>query len=39
MTNTEFEQLSATPCELVPLKASPFDTLDRSPCRTGGAYP
>jgi hypothetical protein len=27
MTNTEFEQLSATPCELVPLKASPFDTL------------
>uniref|UniRef100_UPI0036D8ABF9 aminopeptidase P family N-terminal domain-containing protein n=1 Tax=Streptomyces chartreusis TaxID=1969 RepID=UPI0036D8ABF9 len=27
MTNSEFEQLSATPCELVPLKASPFDTL------------
>ena len=27
MTNAEFEQLSATPCELVPLKASPFDTL------------
>lgn len=27
MTNTEFEQLSATPCKLVPLKASPFDAL------------
>lgn len=27
MTNTEFEQLSATPCRLVPLKASPFDAL------------
>lgn len=27
MTNTEFTQLSATPCELVPLNASPFDTL------------
>lgn len=27
MTNAEFEQLSATPCELVPLKVSPFDTL------------
>lgn len=27
MTNSEFEQLSAAPCELVPLKASPFDTL------------
>ena len=27
MTNTEFEQLSATPCRLVPLKVSPFDAL------------
>ncbi|HDT2132563.1 aminopeptidase P family protein [Enterobacter roggenkampii] len=27
MTNTEFEQLSATPCKLVPLKVSPFDAL------------
>lgn len=27
MTNAEFEQLSATPCELVPLSESPFDTL------------
>ena len=27
MTNTEFTQLSATPCELVPLNDSPFDTL------------
>lgn len=27
MTNTEFEQLSATPCKLVPLSASPFDVL------------
>lgn len=27
MTNAEFTQLSATPCELVPLAASPFDTL------------
>ncbi|WP_368542451.1 aminopeptidase P family protein [Enterobacter soli] len=27
MTNAEYAQLSATPCELVPLKASPFDTL------------
>ncbi|KLG20051.1 X-Pro aminopeptidase [Enterobacter roggenkampii] len=27
MTSTEFKQLSATPCKLVPLKASPFDTL------------
>ncbi|MEG5463388.1 aminopeptidase P family protein [Enterobacter chuandaensis] len=27
MTNSEFEHLSATPCELVPLNASPFDTL------------
>ncbi|WP_191185383.1 aminopeptidase P family protein [Enterobacter sichuanensis] len=27
MTNTEFEQLSATGCELVPLSESPFDTL------------
>ncbi|HEP0314027.1 TPA: aminopeptidase P family protein [Enterobacter bugandensis] len=27
MTNTEFTQLSATPCTLVPLNASPFDAL------------
>ncbi|MGY5368404.1 aminopeptidase P family protein [Enterobacter oligotrophicus] len=27
MTNAEFTQLSATPCELVPLDLSPFDTL------------
>lgn len=27
MTNTAFEQLSATPCRLVPLKVSPFDAL------------
>lgn len=27
MTNMEFEQLSATPCKLVPLSASPFDVL------------
>lgn len=27
MTNSEFTQLSATPCELVPLNASPFDAL------------
>lgn len=27
MTNAEYTQLSATPCELVPLNASPFDTL------------
>ncbi|WP_320751531.1 aminopeptidase P family protein [Enterobacter roggenkampii] len=27
MTNTEFEQLSPTPCKLVPLKVSPFDAL------------
>lgn len=27
MTNADFQQLSATPCELVPLNTSPFDTL------------
>lgn len=27
MTNSDFQQLSATPCELVPLNTSPFDTL------------
>lgn len=27
MTNAEYTQLSATPCELVPLQQSPFDTL------------
>ncbi|QMR74204.1 aminopeptidase P family protein [Enterobacter sp. RHBSTW-00175] len=27
MTNSDYQQLSATPCELVPLKTSPFDTL------------
>ncbi len=27
MTNAEFTQLSATPCELVPLSPSPFDSL------------
>ncbi|EOZ4908147.1 aminopeptidase P family protein [Enterobacter hormaechei] len=27
MTNAEFTRLSATPCELVPLARSPFDTL------------
>ncbi len=37
MTNAEFEQLSATPCELVPLKASPFDTLwTESPAAPAG---
>lgn len=37
MTNTEFEQLSATPCKLVPLSASPFDVLwtDRPAAPTG----
>ncbi|HDX4052007.1 TPA: aminopeptidase P family protein [Enterobacter soli] len=27
MTNSDYQQLSATPCELVPLNTSPFDTL------------
>jgi Xaa-Pro aminopeptidase len=27
MTNADYQQLSATPCELVPLNTSPFDTL------------
>lgn len=37
MTNSEFEQLSATPCELVPLSESPFDTLwtDRPAAQAG----
>ena len=27
MTNADYQQLSATPCEMVPLNTSPFDTL------------
>ena len=27
MTNADYETLSATPCEMVPLNQSPFDTL------------